>query len=201
MTGAGHTHTGIGLSIAVYYYAYNKMAETVGERSFLTNTNFDMYLLMALSIVAACLCISGSTAPDWLEIRKKGGGTVIKHRTITHWVLIWILLLTFGLTIDRLDFINNSWLGQNVFIRDIIGVLIAGFTIGGLTHLITDLPNKQGIPILFPTQKFCLYAWKSGRNEQFLITISYLVSFFYIGMDTRVIIVDYSRLLTILGLN
>lgn len=199
MTGAGHTHTGIGLSISIYYFSYKTLSEVVSERTFLTNTGFDMYLLIIVALISAFVCVSGATAPDWLEIRKKGGGTVIKHRTITHWVLLWVLLLALGLNITNLEILSDTILSSDLFLLSSLGALIVGFSAGGLSHLLTDLPNKQGIPILFPNQRFCLYAWKSGRNEQFLITMAYVFSIFYIGIDSEIIRIDTQKLLTILG--
>ena len=40
-----------------------------------------------------------------------------------------------------------------------------GFGIGGLLHLLVDLPNPMGIPILTPTRRFSLKLWKSGKFE------------------------------------
>lgn len=200
MTGAGHTHTGIGIALSVYYFSYNKASEFISDRTFLTDSSFDMYILMLVAVVSAFLCISGATAPDWLEIRKKTGGTVIKHRTITHWVLLWVLLYLFGLKIDDWDLLSSWTSIEDPFIINVIGLIALSFAVGGLLHLLTDLPNKMGIPILLPNQRFCLHAWKSGRNEQFLITISYVFSIFYIGIDTEVIIFNYAKLFSLLGM-
>jgi len=101
-------------------------------------------LTQNLPILAALAAFFGSTAPDWLEITwvnpgrgSKGTsrGSLIPHRTITHWLAGWVILL--GLSYS---YLNQSILATTSF----------GFAIGGIMHLLMDFPNPMGIRVLNP---------------------------------------------------
>lgn len=163
MTGKGHTWVGIVCSIAAYKFSkdYN-----------------------AIPLIASIATILGATAPDWLEIRKKNGGTVIKHRTITHYLPIWLVL--FFIPLGYLT--GNSFIEQNlpsvtnnIFTAAFFSFLL-GFSFGGLTHLLTDLPNPMGIPIIAPNVRFSLKLWKSGKFEPAITFFFLLIVMIYIGV-------------------
>lgn len=114
-------------------------------------------------IVVALALAMGSSAPDWLEMPWNDGNRrrlLINHRTLTHWWPIWAYLLWHGLKIGGVE-----------------GNAMVGFAIGCLLHLLTDLPNPMGIPILTPWHRFSLNLWKSGHNEILII----LVAFVFMG--------------------
>ena len=172
MTGKGHTWTGIALSISGFYFTYNHL----GTES------------VILSLLAMFFIIIGATAPDWLEIRKKNGGTVIRHRWITHWAILWIC-----------GFIGSYYLFQNptvniqgsvITIPDFVIISLMGFTTGGLLHLLVDLPNPMGVPVLTPNMRFSLHLWKSGKQEGFLVMLVTIFSIFYIGIDSGIISIN-----------
>lgn len=177
MTGYGHTHTGIGMSIAIYYASYN----------YITTNN------IWISILSSLIFIAGATAPDWLEIRKKTGGTVITHTTITHWVPLWIGLLYFGWQLKVTNGFDLSFL-SNPLILELTYASIIAFSLGGILHLITDLPNPMGIPIPTWKHRFSLKLWKSGRMEPQMISISYVASILIIGLDSGLILIDLSAI-------
>jgi membrane-bound metal-dependent hydrolase YbcI (DUF457 family) len=159
MTGKGHTWVGLATAIAAY-----KFSQDLG---------FSGYL-------ATFAYIIGATAPDWLEVRYKSGegtATLIKHRTVTHWILLWILGLWFTLSI----ILNNAILGYNINANEYVLEFFLGFFLGGMLHLITDLPNPQGIPVITPFAKhrFSLNMWKSGKNEVFITVIGLLWALWY----------------------
>src|ERR1044071_1999868 len=119
MTGKGHTWVGIVCSIAAFKFAKDHQAAP---------------------IIASIATILGATAPDWLEIRKKNGGTVIKHRTITHYFPIWLMLFLIPLGyLSQNDFVMNNLphMPQNYLTYGFLSFLL-GFSFGGLTHLLTD---------------------------------------------------------------
>lgn len=160
MTGKGHTFVGLVTSIAVY-----KFSKDLGLTGY----------------IAAILSIIGSTAPDWMEIRVKSGEgcrTLIKHRTITHWLPIWI-----GLFIFSYFYITKEY-NFNFYINEYIIEALLGFSIGGLLHLLTDLPNPQGIPILTPfsSNRFSLKLWKSGKYELLITNFFLILSLIYIDI-------------------
>lgn len=136
MTGKGHALTGIATAIAVWPFA--------------TRHGFQpLFLALALSL--------GATAPDWLECpwydRLQHRRSLITHRTITHWWLMWLSLLIYGWR--RPDALEAS--------------LMVGFAVGGLLHLLMDAPNPRGIPILTPRSRKSLNWWKSGQHELLLV--------------------------------
>ena len=118
----------------------------------------------------------GNTAPDTLELSKYNENayfkrtSVIPHRTYTHWFLLWFCLFLISGVLTF--FYHQYWLP------------LWAYSIGGLIHLLCDLPNPTGIPIIHPRKKRkTLNLWKSGENETlifiFLIFIS--VVFLYIA--------------------
>lgn len=176
MTGKGHTWTGIALSLSGFYFTYNHLGtESIG-----------------LSLLSMFFIIIGATAPDWMEIRKANGGTVIKHRWITHWAVLWVAA-----------FIGSYYLFQNptvlikgysINIPDFISISLLAFSAGGLLHLLVDLPNPMGVPIITPNMRFSLHLWKSGKQEYLLVTLVMLFSFFYIGIDSGVVSINLNFL-------
>lgn len=163
MTGKGHSWTGIAVSAAVYKFSFD----------------FGFSPMVA---VAAFLI--GVTAPDWMEIRKSGGGTLIKHRTITHWLPVWILVFCLSFWAGEIDPKYLSFMGGAIEgnVASYIQSFFLGFSLGGLLHLLTDIPNPMGIPILTPTKRFSLKLWKSGKNEAAIVAVLFLCSMSYIGV-------------------
>lgn len=115
------------------------------------------------SLVAIPAGYFGGTAPDWLEIahaeysakyQKWVRQSVIPHRTITHWWPVWAALSA----------LLVAWPFR--FSADpLIHMAGAGFVAGAWMHLLMDLPNPTGIPIVTPRAKsrFGFGWWKSGN--------------------------------------
>lgn len=119
--------------------------------------------------------ILGSTAPDYLEIRKPSGGTMIRHRTITHWLPLWVLLFAYGcVSIGAINSPIPIPLPNTLFAEAIVG-----FAIGGLLHLLFDIPNPMGIPILTPYRRVSLNLWRSGKAEWLIFLMMGGLSAFY----------------------
>jgi len=174
MTGQGHNWTGVALLPMVYYETYKQ---------------FNNHFVSSLS----CLCLlSGATAPDWIEIRKKTGGTVITHRTITHFLPIWIGMLFISQMMMTNESIHAFGFGFNT--NEYIASALFGFAVGGLLHLAVDFPNPLGIPVFWPTYRISLNLWKSGKNESLVISMVAMFSFFYVGLDSGVVEVHYDRI-------
>lgn len=85
----------------------------------------------------------GSSAPDWLEMSRKEQGKwvrAIPHRTLTHWLPLWLGAL---------------WL---VWAEQIIGfwmfeLLIVGFLLSGILHILVDACSLSGVPLWTPFGK------------------------------------------------
>lgn len=160
MTGKGHTWVGLATAIAVY-----KFSGDLGLTGF----------------VAVLGHMLGATAPDWMEIRVKSGDgmkTLIKHRTVTHWLPMWIAL--FYISYASITKTINVGVEVNIFLLE----FFMGFAMGGILHLLTDLPNPQGIPIILPSGKFrfSLNLWKSGKYELAITLVGLLLSLWHIGL-------------------
>ncbi len=179
MTGKGHTQVGIAFSISVAYGTYVYLTEQS----------------IVLSILAAFFTIIGATAPDWLEIRKKSGGTVITHRTITHWFPIWVALIYFAVVFKESNGFNVSVISDHSMAINAISATFIAFSVGCLLHLATDLPNPLGIPFLTPYHRISLKLWKSGQYEIPIIVLSYLASILWIGVDSEIIIIDVDKII------
>jgi len=71
----------------------------------------------------------GATAPDWLEWVLAFLGQKVKHRTVTHYLAVWLLIAAFGLAVW--DY--RGW--------------ITWFAIGAATHWLCDALTIQGVPL------------------------------------------------------
>ncbi len=122
---------------------------------------------------AAFLAFWGATAPDWLEIahteRDYNGKwqrvSVIPHRTFTHWLPLWIFP-----TLAILWFLPRSAaILQHPDHADILALLL-GFLTGGISHLVCDIPNPTGIPVLLPgaRHRISLRLWRSGSGFEWI---------------------------------
>jgi membrane-bound metal-dependent hydrolase YbcI (DUF457 family) len=124
----------------------------------------------ASSLVAIPMGWSGGTAPDWLEIahaefsssrQKWVRVSVIPHRTITHWWPLWVALAF--VVVTMLFHVLHLFAARDAEI--VIRMALAGFVAGGVMHLLMDLPNPTGIPILSPfaRSRKSLRWWRSGN--------------------------------------
>lgn len=172
MTGKGHYIVGAIIALATF-----KIADDMN----------------AIGVVAAIFTLLGCNAPDWLEIRKSGN-TLIPHRTITHWLLIWLILLFYSLiqfNPDLILFVEKynesiyaSLTGElNIFVSS----ALLGFSIGGLLHLLVDLPNPMGIPILTPVHRNSLNLWKSGEMEPLIYVLAAIFVFYIYDLHLMIL--------------
>jgi membrane-bound metal-dependent hydrolase YbcI (DUF457 family) len=120
-------------------------------------------------VVSFVGAVAGSTAPDWLELPSKpsffghGGSRVIPHRTLTHWWPLWVLALIVAVHLSIP--LAAAWL--------------LGFSLGGLSHILVDLPNPMGVPIWTPaaSSRRSLKLWRSGQREFLIIAVFWLLGY------------------------
>jgi len=141
MTGRGHRWTGIGTA---FFAAAAARAVGLPE-----------------GVVAVVAGLS-TTIPDWSEIpfyrNGQRVGSLITHRTITHWPWLWVALAVWG-----------------VHTGGIIGAMAFGAGIGAFAHILGDAPNPMGIPWLLPHRRVRIGRkglWRSGQHE-FLIVLTF----------------------------
>lgn len=83
--------------------------------------------------------VAGANAPDWLEIPWRINDvrhSVIPHRTVTHWFLPWVTLLSCSAMLD-----GTQW------------TIVSGFSIGALLHILMDATTPMGVPVMSPLIK------------------------------------------------
>ena len=107
--------------------------------------------------------IVGARSPDWLEVaRWKTRGWLwwkqafreswIPHRTITHWMLAWVV----AVAVSTLSFISTGTPGTALFL---------GFTASGLLHVFADWLTPMGVPFLLPWKRHSLKLIHGLRGE------------------------------------
>jgi len=86
------------------------------------------------------IAIAGSTAPDWIESILGVLGRKVKHRTVTHYVIYWVLGILFG-----------------CFVWD-FHYAITAFCLGGFSHVFADSFTIMGVPLgWWSDRKFNLF--------------------------------------------
>lgn len=98
-------------------------------------------LSLSLSQVSIIAAIAGSVFPDVMDQCISKFGTTPKtrqkifnriHRGSTHWFGWWIILFLFALT----------------YLPALAKDVIAGFMLGGISHILLDMLTPSGIPLL-----------------------------------------------------
>lgn len=118
----------------------------------------------------------GGAAPDRLEWIPGCSSRWITHRTLTHWLLLW--LVGFGF------FYRVLFQGPVMLVPAWQAPFWFGFFSGGLTHLLFDWPNPAGVPVWWPTRRHSLKLWKSGSLEWLLVpawVVAAILFFVYTG--------------------
>ncbi len=92
--------------------------------------------------------ILGATAPDWLEYILKFCGIQVRHRTVTHVVLYWIIGIAFFILV---------WDYHHLGL---------GFAVGGFSHTIADSFTISGVPFSpWSDSRFHLFGGKLRTGE------------------------------------
>lgn len=99
----------------------------------------------------------GSRLPDKME--NFMGFRILTHRGISHWAMAWLILAAAAFV----DFY------QLQLAPPLLSLAIAGVSFGSLVHLMGDLPNPMGVPLIHPTKRISLNWWKSGEMEGLII--------------------------------
>ena len=102
----------------------------------------------------------GGVFPD--NVEKVFGVYWIEHRTVTHWVPLWIGALVWV--------VSAGYPLPFMFGGEVYAAALA-FVLGGLTHLLFDWPNPTGIPVLHPWGRHSLNWWKSGEADLLCVLV------------------------------
>lgn len=111
--------------------------------------------------------ITGASAPDWLEIvihTKNTRRSLIPHRTLTHWPVIWLAAAYYVWTI------HFPWIVES---------FLFGFIASGLLHIAMDSLSSSGIPLLLPFASFRvkLPLYRTGRISEFFMSVLIIGAF------------------------
>ena len=110
--------------------------------------------------------ILGGTAPDWMEIVADRLKRPVKHRTVTHYLAAWVLVICFS-----------------VFVWDFYN-LIFWFGIGGLSHVIADSLTVQGVPLgWWSDRRFHLFGGRirTGQSSELFVVAAVAIAGLTIG--------------------
>ncbi|MBF0282819.1 MAG: metal-dependent hydrolase [Zetaproteobacteria bacterium] len=154
MTKQGHFKIGVGVALAGAALTYS-----------LTH---NAYYAAATFTLAAL----SSSIPDTLEIpiwRKGERYSIIPHRTITHWVPAWALLV--GAIAWQTLYLGSSALG----LPEIAELVVYSIAIGALGHCIADMMTPMGVPVILPFWRNSLYVCASGSAENFIAILSFAI--------------------------
>ena len=138
-----------------------------------------------LAAIATVAYVAACRLPDHLEIRTSYTDTIIPHRTITHWGLMWIgfMLMGFGWMQQETWAIGTA-LASNIEV--VAGALLFGCAAGSVMHLVLDAPDYMGIPWFLPWKRvrFCL--WRSGEYEVVILGVAALCTIAFLLSDYHI---------------
>ena len=150
MSPIGHLITAASLSTA--YMRFNSISwpEAISNlpKSIIETQAIDPHSSVAITLVGLGILL-GARGPDRLEVpvfnkRKKVRYSLIPHRTLTHWPLLWVILtglsLFCGMNTQTPLFVAMSCVGF-------------GFCMGSWLHLAMDIMTPSGIPLCSPFGK------------------------------------------------
>jgi inner membrane protein len=116
------------------------------------------------------LAVLGSTAPDWLEWVLQLLGRRVGHRTVTHYVIYWVMGIFFG-----------------VFVWDYHHIITA-FSAGGLSHVFADSLTIMGVPLgWWSDTKHHLFGGRlrTGNMGEYWVTGAIVIFCVAVGIMTK----------------
>lgn len=119
-----------------------------------------------IAFVFLCGTSMGAWAPDWMECSCFYNGfrrSFIPHRTLTHTVALWVLLLALGCTWINLTISPWSY---------ILAWLLTGFASSGLLHVIIDMLSPAGVPLFKPfSSRVSFRVYQTGSISELKVII------------------------------
>jgi len=123
--------------------------------------------------------LAGARAPDVLEIATFVGGeraSVIPHRTLTHWIPLWVLALYAA-------FLVCTETQAALWLR----ALVAGFVAAGALHVLMDFFTPTGVPLLLPVPRarVRMPLYHTGKFGEELVVLVFLAA---VGISTTLML-------------
>lgn len=137
---------------------------------------------LILSFIAVPFAWWGGLFPDSSEFLL--GVRWVRHRTVTHWVPLWVLALLAAIGFP---------FGEGL-VAIATQAAMVGFTVGGLTHLLFDWPNPRGIPFLTPWRHHSLDLWNSGKREIYLVLVWALIAVVAWAPEVHGLVLGYQEM-------
>lgn len=150
MSPIGHLITAASLSTA--YMRFNSITWIEGisnlPKLIIETQTLEPHSSAAITLIGLGMLL-GARGPDRLEIpvfnkRKKTRHSLIPHRTLTHWPLLWVILT--GLSLFCGMYTQNSLFAA----MSSVGF---GFCVASWLHLAMDIMTPSGIPLCSPFGK------------------------------------------------
>lgn len=133
-------------------------------------TSLGEALILGFAGLFAVGVMAGASAPDWLEgvffIEGKRV-SIIPHRTLTHWLPVWLLALYFVYTLSL------PWYVQAVAF---------GFIASAILHITMDAFSKSGVPLLLPLRRMSVRIPMYTTGGASEVIWSAVVVAFFIGV-------------------
>lgn len=171
MTRWGHFLTSASLAFAIYESAQtpeNPLAQIASVTSTLISTD-ELYAPRTLGpFMCAAGVMVGSMLPDQLEFARYNNqerASVIPHRTLTHWPLLWLA----GLSLSAYGLLD--WVGSWY----IAAVFSLGLCLSALLHLALDFGSQSGIPLYHPAGRptsLAIYATGAPSELMAIVVVS-----------------------------
>lgn len=146
----GKTHVICGTAVMAYMTMTNLQSMTILDQQY-------------IPAIGLATVMAGSYMPD-IDIQQSSMGQKYKfisrfltHRGITHTLLIPTILLI-------------AMYYTNQMCIPVLPSLILGFNVGWLTHIVADLFNRKGVPILWPLygKKIHIATFKTGTWHEYM---------------------------------
>ena len=137
--------------------------------------NGSLSVFLGFDIAGIALTVLGGILPDLLDKIIAGNNKYAwyrVHRTITHWWLLWAIILFFCYkqTFPVIFHVNTS-------------EILRYLSFGSLLHIICDSLTKSGVPFLNPfKQSFGFHFFATGSSAEYALVALLSATFLYFGV-------------------
>lgn len=179
MTASGHYLTALSLgvvgSVAIVSPEYgNQLSLVWGDLiRWAADVSVNGINYAPVCAVALCYfigCAAGAWAPDWLEITffcRRYRLSLIPHRTLTHTVAIWLIILAF--VYWQVHEAASAW-------HYLLCWIAMGFASAGVLHVLIDMLSPVGVPLLKPFgSRYSLRVYRTGELSEWKVIVGVML--------------------------
>jgi inner membrane protein len=156
MTKFSHAITAIGMTAVIFWMDDRNIIDL--QALLLGDALLTAWMAYVLFGVGSIL---GSSSPDWLELARYDDdqrSSLVKHRTLTHWMPLWILLGWSETQLHMIVFPYGS-------------LILFGFIYSAMIHIIFDALSNSGVPFLTPYGKgrIKIPLYSTGKLSEYVV--------------------------------